>query len=83
MINKKTWQDFRNTGLFAFINSILHAFGWVLVVEVDSDTKEVTNCYPARTKFRGFSEADQDEMYKRIGVYLRDNANEIQKETED
>ena len=35
MVKKKTWQEFRKTGLLWFINTILHAFGWAIVVEVE------------------------------------------------
>jgi hypothetical protein len=80
MVFKKTWQDFRDTGLFMFVNTILHAFGWAIVVEVDNDTGAVTVCYPARVKFRGFTEADQDEMHKKIGDYLLKNADQLSKE---
>jgi len=79
MVTKKTWQDFRDTGLFMFINTILHAFGWAIVVEVDEDGI-INNCYPARVKFRGFDGDDQTEMHKKIGNYLKDNSEELAKE---
>jgi hypothetical protein len=79
MVTKKTWQDFRDTGLFMFINTILHAFGWAIVVEVD-EGGGINNCYPARVKFRGFDGADQTEMHKKIGNYLKDNSEELAKE---
>lgn len=82
MINKKSWNEFRSTGLFMFINTILHAFGWAIVVNVD-DKKEVVDCYPARVKFRGFGEQDQTEMHKKISGYLKDNANQLHKEAND
>lgn len=78
MVDKKSWQDFRDTGLFMFINTILHTFGWALVVEMDAG--KVVDCYPARCKFRGFSEANQTEMHKKIGAYLKENATELEKE---
>jgi hypothetical protein len=79
MVTKKTWQDFRDTGLFMFINTILHAFGWAIVVEVD-EGGEINNCYPARVKFRGFDGDDQTEMHKKIGSYLKDNSDQLAKE---
>lgn len=79
MITKKTWQDFRDTGLFMFINTILHAFGWALVVSVN-DEGDVVDCYPARVKFRGFDGDDQTEMHKKIGNYLKDNSDQLAKE---
>lgn len=71
-IEKKTWNEFRETGLFLFINSILHAFGWVIVVEVDGD--QVTGAYPARTKFRGFDNEVVEQSHERIAKYLAENA---------
>ena len=82
MIEKKSWEEFRNTGLLLFINSILHAFGWAIVVEIENEDDEVTKVYPARVKFRGFDEQSQEESYRRIGRYLKNNANEIAKEAE-
>jgi hypothetical protein len=83
MVTKKSWQDFRDTGLFMFVNTILHAFGWALVVEVDTDTKEVTDCYPARVKFRGFAESDQSEMHRKIGSYLQESSDQLAAEAND
>jgi hypothetical protein len=82
MVKKKTWQQFRNTGLFLFMNSILHAFGWSIMVETD-DHGNVTSCYPARVKFRGFDEKSTQESYKKMGQYLKNNAEEIAEEAEE
>lgn len=49
MINKKTWNEFRNSGMLWFVNMILHTFGWALVVNVDNNDN-VTSCFPARVK---------------------------------
>ena len=54
MVTKKTWQEFRDTGLFWWINSILHTFGWAICIELENGI--ITNSYPARVKFRGFDE---------------------------
>lgn len=48
MVKKKTWQEFRKTGLLWFMNTILHAFGWAIVVEVERG--EITGAYPARVR---------------------------------
>lgn len=78
-VEKRTWDEFRKTGLFMFVNTILHAFGWALVVEVNNykelgESAPVTACYPARVKFRGFAEEDQTEMHERIAGYLSETA---------
>lgn len=78
-VEKRDWNEFRKTGLFMFINTILHAFGWAIVVEVDNykelgDEAPVTNVYPARVKFRGFGEIEQTDMHERIADYLSKTA---------
>lgn len=81
MVTKKNWDEFRETGLALFINNILHVFGWALVFEVDDETQKVTSCYPARVKFRGFGEQDTNESFERIANYLKDNIEDLHKET--
>lgn len=78
MIEKKTWYEFRKTGLLWFINTILHTFGWAIVMEIDN--KDVKDIYPARVKFRGFSEEINDEGYKMVSNYLKENIDGIAKE---
>jgi hypothetical protein len=80
---RKTWNEFRETGLFMFVNTILHAFGWAIAVGVDRETGEVKSCYPIRCKYRGFDGEDQTEMHKKIGTYLKDNADQLEKEAHD
>lgn len=55
MVERKTWEEFRECKLLWWINMILHTFGWAIVTEIDEDNK-VCECYPARVKFRGFNE---------------------------
>jgi hypothetical protein len=71
---RKTWDDFRNSGLLFYINTILHFIGWAIVVEVDTETKLVTNCWPARVKYRGFDEKSQDEEHTKVAEYLANNS---------
>jgi len=78
MIERKTWDEFRKCGFLWLANQILHVFGWAIVVDIDNNNiKEV---YPARVKFRGFSEPVQTDGYKNISLYLKDNIDEIFKE---
>ena len=79
-VEKRTWAEFRKSGLLWFINTILHAFGWSIILEIDSETKEITDCYPARVKFRGFSEDRNTEVNKKLSCYMLDNADELFKE---
>lgn len=81
MINKKSWIEFKETGLIWWINTILHTFGWAIVIEMDND--EVVSVYPARVKFRGFSEKSNTEGYKKVAKYNLDHAEELLKEAEE
>lgn len=62
MVDKKTWEEFRNSGLLWWINMILHTFGWAIVANIN-DRKEIINVYPARVKFRGFGEKKYRRLY--------------------
>lgn len=78
MVTKKSWDEFRNTGLLLFINSILHVFGWAIVVDVEND--KVIDAYPARVKFRGFDEKSVEDSHIKIADYLKNNINELNQE---
>ncbi len=73
MVTRKTWDEFRASGLLWFINTFLHAFGWAIVVGVDDETGKVNDSYPARVLFRGFPDDDVDEGYTRISKYMKEN----------
>ena len=66
MVHKKSWDEFKDNGLLWFINTILHMFGWSIVVEVDKETKSITDVYPARVTFRGFSEKSNTKGYRNV-----------------
>lgn len=72
MIEKKSWEEFRNCGLLWFINTILHTFGWAICIELDED--KFVGVYPARVKFRGFSEESQTNGYIKLSEYMKENA---------
>ena len=80
MITKKTWKEFREVGLLFITNQFLHIFGYALVYDLD-DNGELRGVYPARVKFRGFGEEQIEEGYKRISKYMKDNADELEKES--
>jgi hypothetical protein len=73
-VERKTWDDFRACGLLFYINTILHFMGWAIVIEVDTETKLVTNCYPARVKYRGWDEQSQTEEHEKVAKYLAETA---------
>lgn len=80
MVRRKTWEEFRDSKLLWFINTILHTFGWAIVVE--SDNGMITDVYPARVKFRGFSEKINTEGYIGLSKYIKENCEELLKEAE-
>lgn len=82
MVDKKSWDEFRKIGLLWWINMILHTFGWAIVIETDYHDK-VINAYPARVKFRGFPEDNNTEGYTKISQYMKDNAEELYKESKE
>lgn len=81
MVNRKTWDEFRETGLTLIINQILHIFGWAIVYDINEDGK-VVNCYPTRTKFRGFDGDSVSKAYANVSRWVKDNADDLLKEAE-
>lgn len=81
MVTEKSWEDFRNTGLLLYINQILHVFGWAIVFEIDEE-KGFTRVYPARVKFRGFSNESVSKSYSKISKFMHENSEELLKESE-
>ena len=79
-VTKKSWDEFRDNGLLWFINTILHMFGWAIVVEIDNG--EVINVYPARVTFRGFSEESATNGYQKVSKWMAENAAELLDEAE-
>lgn len=75
MVTKKEWSEFRNTGLLLFINQILHVFGWAIVFDMDGDV--VKSVYPARVKFRGFSEESVSKSYQKISEFMNENSKDL------
>ena len=78
MVNKKTWQEFRDTGLLLLVNQFLHIFGWAIVLEVDGD--KIVTSYPARVRFRGFDTKSCSNAYKKVSRYMSENASELEAE---
>lgn len=79
MIERKTWEEFRNSKLLWFMNTILHTFGWAIVIDVDNG--KIVDVYPARVKFRGFSEEINTDGYIGLSKYMKDNCEELLKES--
>jgi hypothetical protein len=81
-VNMKSWDEFQKTGLFWLINSVLHVFGWAIVFEREHGEKDICNVFPARVKYRGFSEPAQSAAHGMIADYLSKNIEELKGETQ-
>jgi len=86
MMERKTWDEFRKTGLFWWINMILHTFGWAIVIDFAhydraADDGEITEAYPARVKFRGFDEDSNTKGYQKVSGYMKENSEQLEKES--
>jgi hypothetical protein len=81
MVNKRSWDEFRSTGLLWFINTMLHMFGWAIVMDVENE--KVKESYPARVRFRGFSPEINDDGYIKVTKFIKDNIDDLVEETLD
>ena len=77
----KSWDEFRDTGLLWFVNTILNVFGWGIYIGVDDDGN-IVEVFPARCKFRGFVPEVNDEGYFMVTDYLKNHINEIHEDFE-
>ena len=82
MTDKKTWNEFRNSGLLWWINMILHTFGWAIVFDIDKENN-IKEVYPARVKFRGFNEETNTKGYINVSKFLKDNSIELYEESKE
>lgn len=79
MVNKKTWEEFRKSGMLWWINMILHTFGWAIVIQL-AESGEIEEVYPARVKFRGFESSINDNGYISVTKFLKENIEDLEKE---
>ena len=79
MIEKKSWSEFSGNGLLWWINMILHTFGWAIVVEEEGG--KIIDVYPARVKYRGFTEKCNEEGYVRVSRYMKNTADALLEES--
>ena len=82
MMRPQTWETFRATGLLWWINRILHTFGWAITIVLDDDGT-VLNAYPARVRFRGFSEESESAGFINVTGYMASQADTLAMEIED
>jgi hypothetical protein len=77
-LERRTWQQFQEAGMVWFVNRLLHVFGWAIVFDVDKDDhSKIHDVYPARSRFRGFEADCEEEGFKRVTAYLRENLDDL------
>lgn len=69
MIQPASWKELQDAGLLWWINRTLHLFGWAIVFDVESDGTIIA-VYPARVRFRGFPEADENEGWTKLTHHI-------------
>ena len=79
IIEKRKWEEFQNAGLLWWVNRALHLFGWAIVLQVE-DSGAVTDAYPARVQFRGFSERNESEGFIKLTEHLQQTMPDLLKE---
>jgi len=80
MLDKKSWKEFKSTKLLWWVNRSLHLFGWCIVIELDAN-HNIIDVYPARTNYRGFNYEDEENGFKGLSMYLKNNINDLEQET--
>ena len=78
MITRTSWDDFKKNGLLWAVNCFLHLLGYAIVFQYEDG--EIVDVYPARVKFRGFSEKVNTDGYIAVSKYMVANANELLEE---
>ena len=75
-VTRKTWAEFRATGLLWWVNRVLHLFGWAIVAEMD-DGGNITSVWPARVTYRGFGPELETKGHRRLSTWIGQHASEI------
>lgn len=70
-----TADEFRDTGALWYINQQLHLFG-MAIAYIPNENKLI----PLKTRFRGFNENTNDNGYKQLSRYLKNNITELERE---
>lgn len=79
MVKKKSWKEFRESGLLFAVNQFLHIFGYAIILKFEGG--EIVEVYPARVKYRGFTESGATKGYKDISKYMLENSRELEEES--
>jgi hypothetical protein len=75
MNERKTWNEFRSSGMLWAANRILHMFGWAITYEYDGE--DIVKVYPVRTKLRGFAPDVDKHGFQAVSDFVADNAEDL------
>lgn len=78
---RKTWKEFQQTGLLWWVNRILHTFGWAITL-VEENDGTISDAYPARCTYRGFTEEAEEKGFKKVAAYLLEEAELLKQEVD-
>jgi hypothetical protein len=79
MIERKSWEEFKATKLLWWVNRILHTFGWAIILDIEENGRVIA-AYPARVKFRGFSEESETDGFIGLTEHLQETINDLAEE---
>jgi hypothetical protein len=80
-MERKTWKEFKDCKLLWWVNRSLHIFGWAIVYEEETDGT-ITNVYPARVPWRGFSEAVEEEGFTGLTQHIAKVSEDLLKDVD-
>lgn len=75
MVTIISGAEFRDMGLLWWINQQLHLFGLAIILDIATDELKA-----AKVRFRGFDSITNDNGYKKISEYLKNNIETIIKD---
>ena len=78
-VKEKSWKEFQESGMLWMANTILQVFGWSVVVEEDNGN--ITMVYPARVKYRGFTQKTNNRGYIKVSKFMQEHAEELLNES--
>lgn len=79
-LRRMPWEVFQESKLLWWVNRSLHLFGWAIVVVYDDEAKKVIDVYPARVRWRGFTEEAEAEGFRVLTADLAKNAHVLARE---
>lgn len=79
-VKEKSWKEFQESGMLWMANTILQVFGWSVVVKED-ENGNIVSAYPARVKYRGFTQKTNSNGYIKVSKFMEENAENLLKES--